>query len=121
MKEITLGTGLVPSSFFERVRIHNRWAEVAGMDPYIRAAVNCKTQHNGMVASFDRNSFVHGYTMRVVPFEEQYALDCDNDVTGRTLGWLELEQLEEDERQVRRSLSLSLQIWSRFDTELIRI
>ena len=108
MKEITLGTGLVPSSFFERVRIHNRWAEVAGMDPYIRAAVNCKMQHDGTVASFNRDTFVHGYTMRVVPFEEQHKIDCDNDVMGRTRGWLELEHLEEDERQVRHVLCLSL-------------
>ena len=58
--------------------------------------------------SFNRDTFVHGYTMRVVPFEEQHKIDCDNDVMGRTRGWLELEHLEEDERQVRHVLCLSL-------------
>ena len=66
------------------------------------------TVRDGTVASFNRDTFVHGYTMRVVPFEEQHKIDCDNDVMGRTRGWLELEHLEEDERQVRHVLCLSL-------------
>ena len=68
------------------------------MDPYIRAAVNCKTQHDGTVSSFDRDHFVHGYTMRVLPFEEQYELDRVEGVAGRTWGWLELADLDEDEK-----------------------
>ena len=93
--DMTVNVGMIPASFFERVRIHNRWSDVKAMEPYIRAAVNCRFHADGRCAGVDRRSFIHGFSLRVVGYAEQYALDVAAGVQGRELGWVTFSDIDE--------------------------
>lgn len=84
---VTTGEGILPASFFERIRIHHRWANVNAMEPYIRAAINIRFYADGRVRGVDRQSFVHGHVKRVVLYNEQYARDASTGERARKFGW----------------------------------